>query len=261
MYHNVIYTTDVITSLELNWGTGWLSPGGPDEVSEIVAGTDLVGKSVLDIGTGTGAPALLLVSKHGARHVTGIDVEQPVLERARDLAAANQLDGRVEFKHVAPGRLPFPDTRFDVAFSKDAFVHVADKALLFAEIYRVLVPGGWCVFSDWCCGEQPFSEEMQQFLDNGMDFTMATPWETRSSLENAGFESIRVRDRNAWFADVAAREFEATAGPRRAVFMRKVGPDATDRLTAAARRRAIIARQGHLRPAHFRARKPEISPP
>jgi len=56
-----IFTSDVISKLELGWGQGWLSPGGQSEVSELDAGVDFAGKSVLDIGVGTGGPAILLV--------------------------------------------------------------------------------------------------------------------------------------------------------------------------------------------------------
>ena len=256
MEHRTIYSPDTIASLELGWGKGWLSPGGASEVAEILAGMDIKKKSVLDIGTGTGGPALLLASKFSAAHVTGIDIEQSVIERARDFAKANALKNKVEFQCVSPGPLSFPDAHFDVIFSKDAFVHIADKSLLFAEAYRVLKPGGWCVFSDWCCSEPPYSEEMEQFFDNGMHFSMATIRENIHYLERSGFQNISNRDRNDWFAEFAAREFRAAAGPRRARIISEVGLEAARRLTAAAKRRAIIAEQGHLRPTHFRARKP-----
>lgn len=70
-----IYTPGVIANLELGWGEGWLSPGGPDEVHEILAGIDLAGKNVLDIGVGTGGAALLMLLHFNAGHVTGVDVE------------------------------------------------------------------------------------------------------------------------------------------------------------------------------------------
>ncbi|MEO9876950.1 MAG: class I SAM-dependent methyltransferase [Anderseniella sp.] len=257
MEHKSIYTPDVIARLELGWGPGWLSPGGLGDVSQLVAGVAIAGKSVLDIGTGTGGPALALVRKFGARRVTGIDVEQSVLDRARTLVQAEELEQQIDFRRVAPGHLPFPDAHFDVVFSKDTFVHIADKTLLFAEIFRVLKPGGRCVFSDWCCSPPPYSEEMQQFFNNGMNFTMATLEENCSHLERAGFNAISGTDRNAWFAVFAAQEVKTAAGAERARLVSAIGADAADSLTAAARRRAVIADQGHLRPTHFRAAKPD----
>lgn len=256
MEHQTIYTPGVIGGLEFGWGRGWLSPGGSDDIAVLVADADIVGKSILDIGVGAGGPARVLVRDFCAGQVTGIDIEQSVLDRAQDLNAAEQLEDRISLQKVVPGKLPFPEGHFDIVFSKDTFVHVADKAALFAEIYRVLKPHGRCVFSDWCCGWPPYSEEMRGFLANGMKFSMATLVENRRHLSEAGFMAISVRDRNAWFADYAAREVEAARGARRERFIDAVGREAADRLTAAAQRRATIARQGHLRPAHFRATKP-----
>lgn len=178
-----------------------------------------------------------------------------MLDRARRLAEVENLEGQMEFQRVLPGHFPFRDAQFDVVFSKDAFVHIADKALLFSEMFRVLAPGGNCIFSDWCCGPVPHSEEMEQFLENGMHFSMATMEENRSYLERAGFRNIFTKDRNSWFEEFAAREFKAIAGAKRERFICDVGQDATDRLIAAAKRRAVIAEQGHLRPTHFRASK------
>lgn len=251
-----IYSFDVVTGLELGWGEGWLSPGGKHDVTELVAKENVAGKTVLDIGAGTGGPALLLVEAFGAGHVTGIDVEQLVVKRAKALAAARGLEGQMDFRCVLPGKLPFQDASFDLIFSKDAFVHISDKAQLCTEMFRVLVPGGVCLFSDWCCGMPPYSQEMMQFLNNGMNFTMATIEENRRGLEVAGFQKLTATDRNEWFAKLAAQEFNTISGPKRAALISKVGNDHADRLIAAARRRATIAAQGHLRPAHFTARKP-----
>jgi len=62
MEHGAIYTTDVITRLEMGWGKGWLSPGGRSDVAELIAGVGLAQKSVLDIGVGTGGPAAFLLA-------------------------------------------------------------------------------------------------------------------------------------------------------------------------------------------------------
>lgn len=256
MEHQTIYTPGVIGGLEFGWGQGWLSPGGSDDIAALLAEADLVGKSVLDIGVGAGGPARVLVRDFSAGQITGIDIEQSVLDRARELNVVENLEDRIKLQRVKPGKLPFPDVHFDIVFSKDTFVHVANKSTLFAEIYRVLKPHGRCIFSDWCCGWPPYSEEMRGFLANGMKFSMATLEENRRHLSEAGFIAISVTDRNAWFADYAAREAEAAKGPRRAHFIGEVGQETADRLTAAAQRRATIAKQGHLRPAHFRASKP-----
>lgn len=251
-----IYSADTIALLETCWGAGWLSPGGAEDLAELLRGQDLTGLSVLDIGVGAGGPAIALLTDFGARHVTGIDVEAPVLDRAAALARTHGVAARLDLRQVAPGPLPFADGTFDAVFSKDSFIHVADKAQLFAEIRRVLRPGGLCAFSDWCCGPPPHSAEMTAWLGNGMGFVATTISGMRAALARGGFTCIEAHDRNRRFAAIAAKEAEILAGPRRAGIVARIGRAAADRLIATARRRALIAAQGHLRPAHFIATAP-----
>jgi 2-polyprenyl-3-methyl-5-hydroxy-6-metoxy-1,4-benzoquinol methylase len=49
-----LYSDDLIAVLEEVSGIGWLSPGGPSEVKNVLVGYDITGKSVLDIGCGAG---------------------------------------------------------------------------------------------------------------------------------------------------------------------------------------------------------------
>ena len=63
------YTDEFIARLQLVWGAGFLSPGGPQEVGEIVKRLDLGDRRVLDIGCGTGGPAIVLARDYGARVV------------------------------------------------------------------------------------------------------------------------------------------------------------------------------------------------
>ena len=93
------------------------------------------GMQVLDIATGTGLvarEALVLVGKNGS--VTGLDPS------AGMLAQALQLD--IGLVRGLGERLPFRDASFDFVSMGFALRHVADLDALFAEIHRVLRPGG-----------------------------------------------------------------------------------------------------------------------
>jgi SAM-dependent methyltransferase len=252
---NTIYSEGVIASLELGWGEGWLSPGGDQELELLLDGIEIQGKSILDIGIGTGGPALSLLGKYGAAHVTGIDVEQPVLDRAFELAKNQQLQKQLDLHCVKTGPLPFENDKFDIVFSKDCFVHIADKNTLFDEINRVLIPDGVLVFSDWCCSKPPYSVEMETYFDNGMSFSMATAGNNIDSLVQSGFTNIVVRDRNQWFAEYAQKEYVEAVGLNRTKVVNMFGMEKADSIAMAAKRRAKIGWQGHLRPAHFRTRK------
>src|SRR5262245_34927457 len=146
------YDDTAIRFLEALWGEGYLSPGGPDEVDRVVVGLDLTGKRVLDIGCGSGGIALHLIEALGAGHITGFDVEGPVIAAARKRAEQRGLSARAEFVHGSPGPLPCSSASFDVIFSKDALLHVPDKDALFREIFRVLKAGGVFAASNWMIG-------------------------------------------------------------------------------------------------------------
>jgi phosphoethanolamine N-methyltransferase len=65
--------------LQILWGDGFLSPGGSDEVGRLLEGSDIRGRRVLDIGAALGAIDVLLVQRHGAGSVVGIDVDPGLL--------------------------------------------------------------------------------------------------------------------------------------------------------------------------------------
>jgi SAM-dependent methyltransferase len=247
----------MIAMLEAVWGEGFLSPGGVAEVARVLEGHDLAGKSVLDIGCGAGGIDLALVRDHGAGYVTGIDVEDPVLARARALVDANGLAARIGLVKVAPGRLPFPPGTFDVVFSKDSIVHIPDKHALMAEVARVLKPGGWFLASDWLIGTEAVSAQMAEYIAaEGLDFGMATPARYRAAFEANGFTDIAITSRNAWYAQEARREIARMQGAAGAAAARIVGQDFVDHNIAIWQRMIPVLDTGEHCPTHLAARKP-----
>src|ERR1700736_6070083 len=118
--------------LQAIWGEGFLSPGGAEEVALLLEGEDIGGRSVLDVGCGLGAVDELLVLRHGARSVVGVDID-PVLLAQMDVRMQRAgIRDRVRNVRVEPGPLPFADGEFAVVFSKDAFVQIPDKPAIYA---------------------------------------------------------------------------------------------------------------------------------
>lgn len=252
------YDDTAIRFLEALWGEGYLSPGGPDEVDRVVAGIALSGKAVLDIGCGAGGIAIHLATAHGAGHVTGFDVEAPVIEAARESAAAKGLSERVSFVHGAPGPLPFADARFDLVFSKDALLHVPDKDALFSEIFRVLKPGGVFAASNWMIGHdgEP-SHEMKAYLAaEGLSFAMASPARYKEAMRRAGFVEVAHVDRNPWYRDVARDELARLKGPLYDKVAAAVGVDYIDKNIRTWEAMQIVLDSGEHRPTHLRGWKP-----
>ena len=68
---------------------------------------------VLEVGSGSGGPAVYLAVARGCR-VTGVDINEHGVRNAADLAAARGVADRVQFRAVdASQPLPFPASRFD----------------------------------------------------------------------------------------------------------------------------------------------------
>ena len=166
------YDDTAIRFLEALWGEGFLSPGGPDEVRRVVADLDFSGKRVLDIGCGSGGITLFLAREYRPAEIVGYDVEQPVVDLATRRALEQGLDGIASFVRGEPGPLPFPVESFDIVFSKDALIHVADKEALFTDIFRLLKPGGRFAASDWLTSHDGApSEAMRTYLSaEGLSF-------------------------------------------------------------------------------------------
>ncbi len=215
--------------LEALWGEGWLSPGGAGEVQMLLEGLDLAGLDVLDIGCGSGGVSTELVTTNGASSVVGIDVEATVLDNAITRVEAAGLVDRIELHLVEPGRIPLDDARFDVVFSKDSIVHIADKEALAVDVFRLLKPGGWFVASDWMIthdGEP--STEMAHYLKlEDLGFGMASPARYRRALAAAGFVGITMTNRNDWYREAAREERRRIATDRRR-FDATIGRQAID---------------------------------
>ncbi len=251
------YTDDVIAELEWIFSEDFLSPGGREEVAKIVEDIDFEGKEVLDIGVGIGGPACALVEDHGAARVTGIDVEELILHKAAGLVSSRGLQDRIILKQVDPGPLPFGNESFDAVFSKDSIIHIPDKDVLFKEVFRVLRPGGWVVMSDWYCSEEPFTEEMSDWVEtSGLSFAMTPIRNDESFLSKAGFINCATLDRNAWFADFSQKSVERLGGPDYDAIVAALGQEGADYLLSQTKKRAVISAQGQLRPGHLRGRKP-----
>jgi phosphoethanolamine N-methyltransferase len=259
MSHGDLLYDDATTAfLEELWGEGYLSPGGAEEVARILDQLDLAGRTVLDVGCGSGGITVALARDHGAARVIGLDVEAPVCAKARARAEAAGLADRIEIREVTPGPFPLPDGSVDVVFSKDSIVHIPDKAALAREAFRVLRPGGWFAASDWLIGHDgPPSPEMAHYIAcEALDFGMASPGAYRAALEAAGFVDLALVNRNPWYREVARSELERLRGPVGERAKTFIGSDGVARQIRTWEAMVVVLRTGEHCPHHFRGRKP-----
>jgi ubiquinone/menaquinone biosynthesis C-methylase UbiE len=110
------------------------------------------GERVLDLGSGSGTDAFFAALQVGASgSVTGIDMTEAMLEKALRNLELSSLSN-VDFKKGYAESLPLDDESFDVVISNGVINLSPVKDTVFAEIRRVLVPGGRLMFSDIVTG-------------------------------------------------------------------------------------------------------------
>lgn len=252
------YDDTAIRFLEALWGEGYLSPGGPDEVARVVRNVDLTDKAVLDIGCGSGGITLFLAKSYPLRSILGFDVEQPVISLAAQRAEDMGLAGKATFLKGGPGPYPFDGASFDVVFSKDALIHVADKESLFVEIARILRPGGVFAASDWLTNQDgPMSPQMAAYVKaEGLSFGMASADRYLSAMRAAGLVETSSVNRNAWYRDVARKELARLQGPLYDKVAAKVGAAYVDKNIATWTAMQKVLDSGEHCPTHLFARKP-----
>lgn len=122
------------------------------------------GERVLDLGSGAGTDSLVAAQMVGPTgRVTGIDMTAAMLDKAR-VAAAGMGAKNVDFVEADAEQLPFADKSFDVVISNGVIDLVPDKDAVFAELFRVLVPGGRMQIADVTI-QSPVSEEGRRNID------------------------------------------------------------------------------------------------
>jgi ubiquinone/menaquinone biosynthesis C-methylase UbiE len=191
--------------------------GGRQATAEFAAQLEIApGASLLDIGCGLGGASRYFAHERGCR-VTGIDLTAEYVAVAAALAARVGLSGAVTYRHGSALALPFASAAFDGAYMLHVGMNIEDKAALFAEVKRVVKPGG--VFGIY---------DVMRQSEGDLDFPM--PWagtaETsfvssaaayRHLLEAAGFAVRKERSRREFglefFRQLRARTADADGPP------------------------------------------------
>lgn len=148
------YTVEELAAIPESANLG-LGCGNPTAIAALQPG-----ETVLDLGSGAGIDCFLAAGRVGRQgRVIGVDFTPEMLERAWE----NQTQGdfpQVEFRQGDIETLPVESDSVDVVLSNCVLNLVPDKAKAFAEIHRVLKPGGRMCVSDIVL-ERPLPDEIR----------------------------------------------------------------------------------------------------
>ncbi|MFB7719742.1 arsenite methyltransferase [Nocardia sp. NPDC056100] len=165
-----------------------LGCGNPTAVAELRAG-----ETVLDLGSGGGIDVLLSARRVGPTgKAYGLDMTTEMLALARDNAAKAGASN-VEFLYGTMESIPLPDNAIDVVISNCVINLSTDKPAVFAEMARVLVPGGRIGISDVVAEDTLSPAHRAERGDyvgciaGALSFT-----EYRDNLAAAGFGEIEI---------------------------------------------------------------------
>ena len=201
----------------MNKKSGWqLNEDGPEAYEKYIVpafsgkwAQDIVdrailrhGDRILDIGCGTG-----IVSRHAYKsmgesvNITGVDVNEIVLKKARDLSPSDTTS--IEWKQCNVETLPFSDAKFDVVLCQQGLQYFHDRSRALTEVNRVLTSKGRAVFSVWRSLEYfPFYMALHNALERYVSaeaasilssaFISGDAAQLRALFKSAGFNNIEI---------------------------------------------------------------------
>jgi SAM-dependent methyltransferase len=161
------------------------------------------GDRVLDLATGTGEVALRAAAR-GAR-VTGIDVAEPMLARARERAEAEGVQVAFDLGDVE--YLPYEDACFDVVVSNFGVIFAPDHANVASELARVACSGARLGFSAWKPNPK-LGELYRRFTEDPIEGREMYEWGREDHVEDMLGEDFELEfeDGTVWLEADSAEE-------------------------------------------------------
>ena len=105
-------------------------------------------RRLLDVGTGTAQIPIELAGRHKNVSILGIDLAEEMLRLGRTNVATAGLDRQIELALVDAKQTDLGDAAFDGVISNSIIHHIPEPGAAFAEMLRVLRPGGFVFVRD-----------------------------------------------------------------------------------------------------------------
>ena len=144
---------------------------------------------ILDIGCGGGANLARLMDRSLRAKVTGVDYSTVSVEKSRKVNADAIDKGRCKVLEGNVSCLPFNDDKFAMATAFETVYFSPDIVRSFAEVRRVLVPGGMFLVVNEDDGLSGNNEKWEKMIEGMHTYT---PDELNTHLTAAGFKDITV---------------------------------------------------------------------
>jgi ubiquinone/menaquinone biosynthesis C-methylase UbiE len=120
-----------------------------------------VGGRILEIGVGTG---LSFDDYDAATEITGIDISEPMIARARERLASGRYPYVKELRVMDASALDFPDASFDCVVGQFVITLVDNPERVLSECARVLRPGGQIVLVNHLYSEKGLAAAVERLL-------------------------------------------------------------------------------------------------
>src|SRR5262249_5303638 len=158
---------------------------------------------VLEVGSGSGGPAMYLAMKRGCR-INGVDINPHGVQNGLKLAQAAGLADRVEFPTIdAAETLSLGPATFSTILSNDAMCHIKHRVEVLRDWHRILRPSGLALFTDAMVITGLISHEELATRSSIGFYLFVPPGENERLLREAGFEVLEVEDLTANTASIS----------------------------------------------------------
>jgi phosphoethanolamine N-methyltransferase len=246
------YSRRNILRSEFMYGRGFQSPGGVDAL-EAFCGRLMLrpGMRALEIGSGLGGSAFHLATRYGLE-VVGLDVSNAMVEISNERRLEAGISG-VKFVRGDIRTAALSEASFDLVWTRDCVLYVAEKDAVWRQVFRCLAPNGQLFVTDFARGKGPLSHAFRNYLE-GCDYHLQTLDQYAGELSAAGLSVVACADVTDAFVAGLEAEKELLAR-RRDEFLQEYDRSDYDYLMERWDQKIAFCRAGDMKWGLFVARK------